>query len=56
MTMTSDTEIVPCHDESAEIPTVKYEFSSIKDIEGKEPGTLIGNISLRKKSLRNRRS
>lgn len=41
MTTTSETEIVPCHDESAEIPTVKYDFSPISEIDNKEANTMI---------------
>ncbi|XP_015524871.1 replication protein A 70 kDa DNA-binding subunit [Neodiprion pinetum] len=41
MTMTSETEVVPCHDDSDEIPTVKYDFAPISEIDGKEPNAII---------------
>lgn len=42
--MNSDTEIVPCHDEVEEIPTVQYQFLPIGEIENKEPNAIVGTF------------
>ncbi|XP_072749031.1 replication protein A 70 kDa DNA-binding subunit [Anoplolepis gracilipes] len=41
MTMTNDTEIVPCHENSEDIPTLQFNFSSISEVENKEKNDII---------------
>lgn len=43
MTMTNDTEIVPCHENSEDIPTLQFNFCSISEVENKEKNDMIGN-------------
>jgi len=43
MTMTGDTEIVPCHENSDDIPTLQFNFCPISQVENKEKNDLIGN-------------
>lgn len=44
MTMTNDTEIVPCHENSEDIPTLQFNFCSISEMENKEKNDMIGNV------------
>lgn len=44
MTMTGDTEIVPCHDNNDDIPTLQYNFVPISHVEKKEKNDVIGNV------------
>lgn len=44
MTMTNDTEIVPCHENSEDIPTLQFNFCSISQVENKEKNDMIGNV------------
>ncbi|XP_071648279.1 replication protein A 70 kDa DNA-binding subunit isoform X1 [Temnothorax longispinosus] len=41
MTMTGDTEIVPCHENSDDIPTLQFNFCPISQVENKEKNVLI---------------
>ncbi|XP_077271809.1 replication protein A 70 kDa DNA-binding subunit-like [Temnothorax americanus] len=41
MSMTGDTEIVPCHENSADIPTLQFNFCPISQVENKEKDALI---------------
>lgn len=41
MTMTNDTEIVPCHENSEDIPTLQFNFCSISQVENKEKNDII---------------
>ncbi|KMQ93699.1 replication protein a 70 kda dna-binding subunit [Lasius niger] len=41
MTMTNDTEIVPCHENSEDIPTLQFNFCSISQVENKEKNDMI---------------
>ncbi|XP_071569838.1 replication protein A 70 kDa DNA-binding subunit-like [Temnothorax nylanderi] len=41
MTMTGDTEIVPCHENSDDIPTLQFDFCPISQVENKEKNVLI---------------
>ncbi|XP_039303739.1 replication protein A 70 kDa DNA-binding subunit isoform X2 [Solenopsis invicta] len=41
MSVTSDTGIVPCHDNSNDIPTLQYNFSPISQVESKEKNDLL---------------
>ncbi|XP_011875175.1 PREDICTED: replication protein A 70 kDa DNA-binding subunit [Vollenhovia emeryi] len=41
MTMTSDTEIIPCHEKSDDIPTLQFNFCPISQVENKEKNELI---------------
>lgn len=42
MTLTGDSEIIPCHDTGDEIPTLQFDFIPINDIEQKEKNDIIG--------------
>ncbi|XP_024870102.1 replication protein A 70 kDa DNA-binding subunit-like, partial [Temnothorax curvispinosus] len=41
MTVTGDTEIVPCHENSDDIPTLQFNFCPISQVENKEKDALI---------------
>ncbi|XP_011696922.1 PREDICTED: replication protein A 70 kDa DNA-binding subunit [Wasmannia auropunctata] len=41
MTMTGDTEIVPCHENSDDIPTLQFNFCPISEVENKEKNDLM---------------
>ncbi|EGI59093.1 PREDICTED: replication protein A 70 kDa DNA-binding subunit [Acromyrmex echinatior] len=41
MTMTGDTEIIPCHENSDDIPTLQFDFCPISQIESKEKNDLL---------------
>ncbi|XP_012542011.1 replication protein A 70 kDa DNA-binding subunit [Monomorium pharaonis] len=41
MSMTNDTEIVPCHESSDAIPTLQFNFSPISQIENKEKNDIL---------------
>lgn len=41
MTMTNDTEIVPCHENIEDIPTLQFNFCSISQVENKERNDII---------------
>lgn len=43
MSMTGDTEIVPCHENSDDIPTLQFDFCPISQVENKEKNDVIGN-------------
>lgn len=44
MTMTGDTEIVLCHDNNEELPTLQFNFCPIITLENREKEGLIGII------------
>ncbi|XP_018310864.1 replication protein A 70 kDa DNA-binding subunit [Mycetomoellerius zeteki] len=41
MTMTGDTEIMPCHENSDDIPTLQFDFCPISQVESKEKNDLL---------------
>ncbi|EZA51712.1 Replication protein A 70 kDa DNA-binding subunit [Ooceraea biroi] len=41
MTMNTDTEIVPCHEDSDDIPTLQFDFSPISQVENKEKNDIL---------------
>ncbi|KAH0947912.1 hypothetical protein HN011_011695 [Eciton burchellii] len=41
MTMTNDTEIVPCHENNDDIPTLQFDFCPISQVENKEKNDMI---------------
>ncbi|XP_029671382.1 replication protein A 70 kDa DNA-binding subunit-like [Formica exsecta] len=46
MTMTNDTEIVPCHENSEDIPTLQFNFCSISEVENKEKNDMIDVLGI----------
>jgi Zn-finger protein len=46
--MTNDTEIVPCHENNDDIPTLQFDFCPISQVENKEKNDMIGNTWLEK--------
>lgn len=44
MTMTGDTEIIPCHENNDDIPTLQFNFCPISQVENKEKNDLIGIV------------
>nr|XP_012139145.1 PREDICTED: replication protein A 70 kDa DNA-binding subunit isoform X2 [Megachile rotundata] len=46
MTLTGDTEIIPCHDGGNEIPTLQFNFQPISDVETKEKNEYIDVIAI----------
>ncbi|KAG7204042.1 hypothetical protein KM043_001901 [Ampulex compressa] len=46
MSMTNDTEIILCHDDTDDIPRLSFNFCPISDIEGKEKNTLIDVLGI----------
>lgn len=42
MTLTSDSEIIPCHDTGTDIPAIQFNFVPISDIENKERNCILG--------------
>lgn len=44
MTMTNDTEIVPCHENNEDIPTLQFNFCPIGQVENMEKNDMIGNV------------
>ncbi|XP_071577966.1 replication protein A 70 kDa DNA-binding subunit [Temnothorax nylanderi] len=46
MTMTGDTEIVPCHENSDDIPTLQFNFCPISQVENKEKNVLIDVLGI----------
>lgn len=46
MTMTGDTEIVLCHENNDDIPTLQFNFCPISQVENKEKNDLIGIVML----------
>lgn len=42
MTLTGDSEIIPCHDAGNDIPSLQFNFIPISDIEQKEANDMIG--------------
>lgn len=42
MTLTGDSEIIPCHDDENNIPSLQFDFIPISDIEQKQANDLIG--------------
>ena len=48
MTLTADSEIIPCHEEVTDIPMIQYDFCPISSIEEKNKDTLIGKFNFKK--------
>lgn len=46
MTMTNDTEVVLCHENSEDIPTLQFNFSPISQLETMNKDEIIGNVIL----------
>ncbi|XP_029174342.1 replication protein A 70 kDa DNA-binding subunit-like [Nylanderia fulva] len=46
MTMTNDTEIVPCHENSEDIPTLQFNFCAISQVENKEKNDMIDILGI----------
>ncbi|CAK9822669.1 Replication protein A 70 kDa DNA-binding subunit [Anthophora retusa] len=46
MTLTGDSEIIPCHDSGSEIPSLQFNFVPISDIEKKEKNDLMDILSV----------
>lgn len=44
MSMTQDTEIIPCHDDVDDIPMIQFNFVPINAIENKEKNEVIGMV------------
>nr|XP_033324078.1 replication protein A 70 kDa DNA-binding subunit [Megalopta genalis] len=48
MTLTGDTEIIPCHDAGNDIPSLQFNFSLISDIETKEKNDILDILGVAK--------
>ena len=46
MTLTGDSEIIPCHDAGNDIPSLQFDFIPISDIEQKQANDLIGQYCI----------
>lgn len=46
MSMTPDTEIIPCHDDDEDIPMLQFDFSPISSIEQKEKNDIIDVLGI----------
>lgn len=46
MSMTSETEVIPCHDEVDSIPTIQFDFVSINKIENKERNDIVDVLGI----------
>ena len=46
MSLTGDSEIIPCHDIGDKIPTLQFDFIPINDIEQKEKNDIIGKYCI----------
>lgn len=46
MSMNNDTEIVLCHENSEDIPTLQFNFSPISQVENMNKDETLGNIVL----------
>lgn len=44
MTLGNESEIVPCNEDTNDIPTIKYDFVPINQIEQKEVGNVLGEF------------
>lgn len=42
MSLTGDSEIIPCHDDENDIPSLQFDFQPISDIEKKEKNDMMG--------------
>lgn len=42
MTLIGDSEIIPCHDNGDDIPSLQFDFVSINDINKKEQNDIMG--------------
>lgn len=47
MTMIDDTEILPCYENSDNIPMLQFNFCPISWIENKEQNDMIGNVLIK---------
>lgn len=46
MTLTSDSEIIPCHDTGTDIPAIQFNFVPISDIENKERNCILDVLGI----------
>jgi hypothetical protein len=42
MTFTNDTQVIPCHEDSGDIPTMTFDFMSISMLANLESNALVG--------------
>lgn len=42
MTFTNDTQVIPCHEDASDIPTLKFDFVSISMLANLETNALVG--------------
>ena len=46
MTMNNDSEVIACHDDVDDIPSISYDFRPLSEVETKEKNELMGTIKL----------
>jgi hypothetical protein len=42
MTFTNDTQVIPCNEDTADIPTLTFDFAPINMVAGLENNTIVG--------------
>lgn len=42
MTFTNDTQVIPCHEDTSDIPTLIFDFKPISMLAGLENNTVVG--------------
>lgn len=42
MTFTNDTQVIPCHEDASDIPTLTFDFVSISTLANLETNALVG--------------
>jgi len=42
MTFTNDTQVIPCHEDASDIPTLTFDFVSINVLANLETNALVG--------------
>lgn len=45
MTMNNDTEVVACHDEIDDIPTISFDFHPLSEVETREKNSVMGTLN-----------